>query len=207
MHIFISSLFLASNIGCYKEPSAAMRGRPKFPGTWKGVLSLTIEWIQLLFVVSFATGCFFLMAILYRFGSLRWSGPRLHQELCQKAAVSPFPNWILVHALKRDLSASFHGSLAPDQDLWGSIHWSQSHRSGRACPERPRSRIPSPPKSLGRQTVFQLTKAWPRVLCSPASAAEMNLLAILMILWLVFINFKNISHKRLTMHELYFTHC
>ena len=90
------------------------------------------------------------------FGKNPWS-----QLEDQKVAVSPSPIVNLVAALNISLSEPSFGVSRPTHCFSGAAYSSHSQRNRRARANFSRSRIPSPPKALGRQTFVQQTLHFP----------------------------------------------
>lgn len=86
-------------------------------------------------------------------------------KIMPKGSLSPFPMETTVDDLKKSMSLALMTS-------W--FYSSHDHLSLRARPNLSRSDTLRPPRSLGRQTVFQLTNAFPEQLWSSESGFQMK---------------------------------
>jgi hypothetical protein len=134
--------------------------------------------IQLLFRSSSWTDMFFLLT-----NNARCLGASLSSQLlCQKRAFSPLPIVTFVDASKSSRSRTLQGNSAPAQGLESSTQSCHNQRRRRALPNFSKSDIPSLPRSLGLNTVGQLTKQCP--LFAFSSPFQRNDLLILSIFFL-----------------------
>uniref|UniRef100_A0A0A9DZB0 Uncharacterized protein n=1 Tax=Arundo donax TaxID=35708 RepID=A0A0A9DZB0_ARUDO len=137
--------------------------------------------IQLSFVSSCWTILFLKCTSLYRLGAWFFSGTPCNHASCQNFALHPSPICMCVEALNNAASPSSHGRFNPFHGRSSSIHCAHSHLILSALANFSRSRTPSPPNSLGLQTVLQFTKQAPPLFLSSSAPFQMKFLLILSI--------------------------
>lgn len=114
--------------------------------------------IHLSLTIACSTVSLFNLVSLNRFGaSSAGAAPSSHLEV-QNLAIFPFPTVIFLQASKREESVESQGVGEPTQGRVRSVHSYDFHLIRRARLNMVRSNIPNPPRDLGRQTFFQLTR-------------------------------------------------
>lgn len=109
------------------------------------------------FVKAAATVLVFPLDLLYSSGNSSANEDEVSQEECQKDAVVPLPMVTVVAAANMALSLESQGSSEPTHGHSAWCHSSHNQRRRSTRENLSRSRIPSPPRSVGEQTLAHFT--------------------------------------------------